>query len=184
MDVPPKERDKRTEAGSELLSCSPAPVLGSFVNQRRSEILFWFKRSTIAQKAGWQQEQPVSSSTPPGGEPNIVPYVCFPALHPACFPVSPRLLPDVLLSSSNGNRNALPDFPFPPPSSRTSVSRQRGRRSPATQEPGFHWGTVSPVPCQPSPGSEALPFPQETGNVLLCLTAAARPRFLRDTAPF
>lgn len=167
-----------------MLSCSPAPVLGSFVIQRRSEILFWFKRSTIAQKAGWQQEQPVSSSTPPGGEPNIVPYVCFPALHPACFPVSPRLLPDVLLSSSNGNRNALPDFPFPPPSSRISVSRQRGRRSPATQEPGFHWGTVSPVPCQPSPGSEALPFPQETGNVLLCLTAAARPRFLRDTAPF
>lgn len=52
----------------------------------------------------------MSSSTPPGGEPNIVPYVCFPALHPACFPVSPRLLPDVLLSSSNGNRNALPDF--------------------------------------------------------------------------
>lgn len=28
----------------------------------------------------------MSSSTPPGGEPNIVPYVCFPALHPACFP--------------------------------------------------------------------------------------------------
>lgn len=167
MDVPPKERDKRTEAGSELLSCSPAPVLGSFVNQRRSEILFWFKRSTIAQKAGWQQEQPVSSSTPPGGEPNIVPYVCFPALHPACFPSCFLLEAPTRRASQQLKREPKRSsrfFPFRhPPAAFQSPGSGEGDLQPRRSQ-GFTGEPCPPCPASPAPAPRCSHFHRRPGT--------------------